>query len=50
MEVFINDRQYLALRLSGSGESVGVFMYSRGQGMVPKVLDAWQMKSIYGEQ
>jgi beta-fructofuranosidase len=48
VEVFVNDRQYLAMRVyPGMEESVGLSLLSRGQDSELISMDAWQMKSIY---
>jgi beta-fructofuranosidase len=48
VEVFVNGRQYLALRVyPGREDSVGVSLRAQGSDAELKSLDAWQMKSIY---
>ena len=48
VEVFVNDRQYLAMRVyPGMEESVGLSLLSQGQDNELISMDAWQMKSIY---
>ncbi|MBM3859693.1 MAG: glycoside hydrolase family 32 protein [Verrucomicrobia bacterium] len=48
VEVFVNGRQYLALRVyPGRADSVGVSLRAQGREALLKSLDAWQMKSIY---
>jgi sucrose-6-phosphate hydrolase SacC (GH32 family) len=48
VEVFVNDRQYLAMRVyPGRQDSLGVSLQARGQNAVLKSLDAWQMKAIW---
>ena len=46
VEVFANERQYLAMRVyPGLADSLGVSLLARGQDAVLKKLDAWQMGS-----
>jgi beta-fructofuranosidase len=48
VEVFVNGRQYLAMRVyPGRKNSLGVSLRAQGQDAVLKNLDAWQMKSIW---
>ena len=48
VEVFVNGRQYLAMRVyPGRQDSVGVSVHAQGQDAVLKSLDAWQMQSIW---
>lgn len=48
VEVFVNGRQYLAMRVyPGRKDSVGVSVCAQGQDAVLKRLDAWQMQSIW---
>ena len=48
VEVFVNGRQYLAMRVyPGRKDSVGVSVRAQGQEAVLKKLDAWQMKPIW---
>ena len=48
VEVFVNGRQYVALRVyPGRKDSVGVSLRARGQDATLKSLDAWQMKNIW---
>jgi beta-fructofuranosidase len=48
VEVFVNEKRYVALRVYPSREdSVGVSLRSQGKEAVLKSLDAWQMKTIY---
>lgn len=48
VEVFVNGRQYLAMRVyPGRNDSVGVSLLAEGQEALLKSLDAWQMKSIW---
>ncbi|MCP4730280.1 MAG: glycoside hydrolase family 32 protein [Roseibacillus sp.] len=48
VEVFVNERQYLAMRVyPGRKDSVGVSLRAQGQDAVLKRLEAWQMKSIW---
>ncbi len=48
VEVFVNGRQYLAMRVyPGRQDSKGVSLYAQGQDAVLKGLDSWQMKSIW---
>ena len=48
VEVFVNERHYLAIRVyPGREDSIGVSLRAQGQHAVLKKLDAWQMKSIW---
>jgi beta-fructofuranosidase len=48
VEVFVNERQYLAARVyPGRPDSVGVSLRAHGQPAIIRRLDAWQMKSIW---
>jgi beta-fructofuranosidase len=48
VEVFVNGRQALAARVYPSrDDSIGVSLLSRGKDSELKVLEAFQMKSIY---
>jgi beta-fructofuranosidase len=48
VEVFVNGRQYLAMRVyPGRKDSQGVSLFAQGQDALLKNLDAWQMKSIW---
>jgi beta-fructofuranosidase len=48
VEVFLNGKQYLAMRIyPGRKDSVGVSLRAQGQDAVLKRLDAWQMQSIW---
>jgi len=48
VEVFVNERQYLATRVyPGRKDSLGVSLRAQGQDAVLQSLDAWQMKSIW---
>ncbi|MFZ5830699.1 MAG: glycoside hydrolase family 32 protein [Planctomycetota bacterium] len=48
VEVFVNGKQYLALRVyPGREDSLGVSLRARGRDAVLKSLDAWQMGTIY---
>ena len=48
VEVFVNGRQYLAMRVyPARKDSVGVSLRAQGQDAVLKRLDAWQMRSIW---
>ncbi len=48
VEVFVNERQYLAMRVyPGREDSLGVSLRAQGQTAVLNRLDAWQMKSIW---
>jgi beta-fructofuranosidase len=48
VEVFVNERQYLAMRVyPGRKDSLGVSLRAQGQDAVLKRLEAWQMKSIW---
>ncbi len=51
VEVFANDKQYLAMRVyPGREDSVGVSLSAQGQDAVLESLDAWQMKAIWPVQ
>jgi beta-fructofuranosidase len=48
VEVFVNGRQYLAMRVyPGRKDSMGVSLLAQGQDAELISLDAWQMKSIW---
>lgn len=48
VEVFVNGRQYVALRVyPGREDSAGVSLRAVGQDATLRSLDVWQMKSIY---
>lgn len=48
VEVFVNERQYLAMRVyPGRRDSLGVSLRAHGRDATLKSLDAWQMKSIW---
>jgi beta-fructofuranosidase len=48
VEVFVNDRQCLAVRVyPGRSESTGVSLRAQGADAALRSLDVWQMKSIY---
>ena len=48
VEVFVNGKQALAVRVYPSrNDSVGVSLRAQGQNSELKLLEAWQMKSIY---
>ena len=48
VEVFVNERRYLAMRVyPGREDSLGVSLRAQGQDAVLKKLDAWQMQSIW---
>ena len=48
VEVFVNERQYLAMRVyPGRKDSLGVSLRAQGQDAVLERLDAWQMQSIW---
>lgn len=48
VEVFVNGRQYLAMRVyPGRKDSMGVSLLAHGQDAVLKSLDVWQMKPIW---
>jgi len=48
VEVFVNNRQYVAMRVyPGRKDSLGVSLRAHGQDAVLKKLDAWQMKPIW---
>ena len=50
VEVFVNDRQCLALRVyPGRADSTGVALLARGQEAELLSLDCWQMRSVYEE-
>lgn len=50
VEVFVNERHYLAMRVyPGRDDSIGVSLRAQGQNAVLKKLDAWQMQSIWPE-
>jgi beta-fructofuranosidase len=50
VEVFVNGKQYLAMRVyPGRKDSLGVSLRAQGQDAVLKRLDAWQMKAIWPE-
>ena len=47
VEVFVNGRQYLAMRVyPGRDDSLGISLTAHGQDAVLKGLNSWQMKSI----
>ena len=47
VEVFANERQYLAMRVyPGRKDSLGVSLLARGQDAVMKRLNVWQMGKI----
>jgi len=49
VEVFVNGRQCVALRVyPGREDSLGVSLRSQGRDACLRVLDVWQMRSIYG--
>ena len=49
VEVFVNDRQCLAVRVyPGRADSVGVSLRAQGADAALCSLDVWQMRSIYG--
>jgi beta-fructofuranosidase len=51
VEVFVNGRQYLALRVyPGREDSVGVSLRAQGNDAELISLDAWQMKSIWSRR
>ena len=48
VEVFVNQRQYMAMRVyPGSPDSVGISLRAQGQDAVLESLDAWQMKALW---
>ena len=48
VEVYANDKQYLAMRVyPDRDDSVGVSLRAQGQDALLKRIDAWQMKSIW---
>jgi beta-fructofuranosidase len=48
VEVFVNDRQYLAMRVyPGRQDSLGVSLRADGHDAMLKSLDAWQLKPIW---
>jgi len=48
VEVFVNERHYLAMRVyPGREDSLGVSLQAQGQDATLKKLDAWQMQSIW---
>ncbi len=48
VEVFVNGRQYLAMRVyPGREDSLGVSLRAQGQDAVLNRLDAWEMKTIW---
>ena len=48
VEVFANERQYLAMRVyPGRADSVGVSLRAQGQDAVLKRLNAWEMRAIW---
>ena len=48
VEVFVNERQYLAMRVyPGRHDSLGVSLRAQGQDAVLESLDAWQMNTIW---
>jgi len=50
VEVFVNGKQCVAARVyPGRDDSVGVSIAAKGGNAQLKSLDAWQMKSIYGD-
>ncbi|MCE2488559.1 MAG: glycoside hydrolase family 32 protein [Anaerolineae bacterium] len=51
VEVFVNDRQCVALRVyPGRADSTGVALLARGQDAELLSLDCWQMRSVYAPQ
>ena len=51
VEVFVNGKQALAARVyPGRDDSMGVSLRSQGGNTLLKSFDAWQMKTIYGDQ
>ena len=51
VEVFVNGKQCVAVRVyPGREDSLGVSLRARGSAAKLKLLDAWQMKSIYERQ
>lgn len=48
VEVFVNERQYLAMRVyPGREDSLGVSLRAHGHDAILKSLDAWQMQPIW---
>jgi len=48
VEVFVNEQQYLAMRVyPGREDSLGVSLRAQGQDAVLNTLDAWQMEPIW---
>ena len=48
VEVFVNERQYLAIRVyPGRKDSLGVSLRAHGRDAILKSLDAWQMQPIW---
>lgn len=48
VEVFVNERQYLAMRVyPGRQDSLGVSLRAQGRDAVLQSLDAWRMKAIW---
>lgn len=48
VEVFVNERQYLAMRVyPGREDSIGVSLRAQGQDAILKKLNAWQINSIW---
>ncbi|MDG2127721.1 MAG: GH32 C-terminal domain-containing protein [Fuerstiella sp.] len=48
VEVFVNERQYLAMRVyPGREDSIGVSLRAQGQDAMLKKLNSWQLKSIW---
>jgi beta-fructofuranosidase len=51
VEVFVNERQYLAMRVyPGREDSLGISLRAQGKDAVLNQLDAWQMQSIWPQQ
>ena len=51
VEVFVNGKQCIAVRVyPGREDSVGLSLRSQGRDALLKSLDAWRMKSIYGQR
>jgi len=49
VEVFVNGKQCVAMRVyPGRADSAGVSLRSQGQDAALNLLDAWQMRNIYG--
>ena len=49
VEVFVNDRQCLAVRVyPGREDSAGISLRAQGADAMLASLDVWQMRSIYG--